>query len=164
MKVINTLAAVALVSSDTDLLDAAISELRTIPPERVAAEDPESHVPLVLSSHALIEKKPEEAVQILETALNLVPVDIKTRNRLAELLIATQRAEEAVALLAFELGPEVSPAVKGEMVRLRGLARLVAGDEAGMSDLLGAVKISPWDDKAWKGVAWGRRFIDELAQ
>lgn len=159
----NTLAAVALVSSDADLLDAAISELKTVPGDKIAREDPESHVPLVLSSHALVNQKPEEAIQVLESALNLVPTDIKTRNRLAELLIATQRAEEAVALLSFELGSQVGPEIKSEMIRLRGLARMVAGDEAAMSDLSAAVKMSPWDQRAWKGVAWGRQVAHELS-
>jgi hypothetical protein len=150
------------VSSDPDLLEAAIGELRSIPAERVTREDPESHVPLVLSSHSIIDNKPDQAIQSLEAALNLVPTDIKTRNRLAELMIATQKPEEAIALLSFELGPEVSSDVKSEMIRLRGLARIVSGDEAGMSDLSRAVKIAPWDEKAWRGVAWARKVLAEL--
>jgi len=160
--VINTLAAVALVSSDSDLLEAAISELQTIPAARVIAEDPEAHVPLVLSTNALNASDPEEAIAALQTALHTVPTDHITRNRLASLLISNERVEEAAELLNVELGRDVG--VKSEGMRLRGIAKILAGDEGGLSDLEGAVRVCPWDVKGMEGVAWGRKILDELKE
>lgn len=159
---INTLAAVALVSSDSDLLEAAISELQTIPAARVVAEDPESHVPLVLSTNALVDSQPEEAISALQTALHMVPSDLVTRNRLAKLLIANEKVDEAVELLNVDLGKDTS--AKSEGMRLRGIAKILAGGEGGLSDLMGAVRVCPWDVRGMEGVAWGRKILDELKE
>ena len=166
VKVVNTLAAVALVSSDPDLLEAAISELQTIPAQRVIAEDRESLVPLVLSTNALVEGHPDDAVKALETALHLSPLDFTTRNRLAKLLIADGKVDEAVALLTIDHSVYKTLSVddKSELLRLRGAARLVAGDGEGMSDLMGAVRVCPWDVKGLEGVAWGRKVLSELGE
>jgi superkiller protein 3 len=160
--VINTLAAVALVSSDSDLLDAAISELQAIPAGRVVTEDPESHVPLVLSTNALVRSLPEEAISALQTALHMVPTDHLTRNRLAKLLIANEKVEEAVELLNVDFGGDVR--VKSEGMRLRGVAKILAGVDGGLSDLVGAVRVCPWEVKGMEGVAWGRKILDELKE
>ena len=164
VKVIYTLAAVALVSSDSDLLDAAISELANISPQRVILEDPESHVPLVLSTHALIDDKPEDAVRAYETALQFVPTDWKTRNRLARLLLDDEKYEEAVDLLNVETGPGVAASVKAEMAKLKGSARILLDDRRGLSGLMAAVKLCPWDEKCWKGLEWGRQAAEGLPE
>lgn len=121
-------------------------------------------MPLVLSTNALVQGQPEDAIKALETALHLSPLDFTTRNRLAKLLIADGKVDEAVALLMIDesVYKTLSVGDKSELLRLRGAARLVAGDEGGMSDLAAAVRVCPWDVKGLEGIAWGRKVLNEL--
>ena len=164
VKVVNTLAAVALVSSDSDLLEAAISELANIPSTRVLVEDLESHVPLVLSTHALMDDKPEEAIQAYEKALQLSPADWRTRNRLAKLLLDDERYDQVIGLLEIEIGSGISIEVRSEMMRLRGSAKILKGDKRGLGDLMGAMKIQPSSEKAWSSIQWGLKASEGLPE
>ena len=185
VQVVNALAAIALVSSDDDLLEAAISELTSISPQRVAKEDKEGTVALVLSTEALVDGNVPVAVDTLRHGLEATG-ESWTKVRLAKLLLASGEPEQAIALLSPPeeaekdgaggavgsggMGAEMkdktvagkdSAVVSSRLKSLLGIARIYAGDEAGLKELNAAVGVCPWDEEAWVALAWGRKIIAE---
>lgn len=156
VKVLTTLSAIALAGEDVDLLEAVLSELRGLSLERRTYEDPTGLVELVLSSHALSEDNTNTALEILEGANLVHPNMAITRNRLAKTLLAAGRAEDALALLGT---PDVRWDAEGS--RLKGVARIEAGEEEGVREMQRAIKLRPWEERGWEGLAWGRKMIAE---
>lgn len=159
IKVISTLSAIATITSDPELLDAAISELRSIPSERRLVEDPLGQSTFVLYAHALTSANANkmEAQTILEEAMHSNPTDVIARNRLARHLIADGQAQTGLSVLE---GMEEK--VRGaERWRLKGLARVLEGDGGGLGDLQKCVRMRPWDEEGWTGLAWARKALGE---
>ena len=163
--VVTTLAAIALVSNDEDLIDASISELESLSLARREVVDPQDDASLVLSTHAAKLGSQEEAVAILEKSVRSHPSDQSRRLRLAEMLIASGRSHEAIGILSPEGemdGPVTSNGARddamgrAELLRLLGTAKVEIGELGGISDLIKAAKLCPWDDKSWQALAWAR--------
>ncbi|WRT67666.1 uncharacterized protein IL334_004638 [Kwoniella shivajii] len=160
LKVISTLAAISIVSSDADLEEAAMSELLSRPLESRIREDPAGQSDLVLYLHALLEGRAEEAHEILEKALHASPTNIKARNRLAEALIQTGHAKEAVTTLE-NSGKVDEVESKAKMERLRGTAQILDGNDSGITNLQKSVMVTPWEEDSWNALAWGRKLAVE---
>nr|XP_019045775.1 superkiller protein 3 [Kwoniella bestiolae CBS 10118]OCF24705.1 superkiller protein 3 [Kwoniella bestiolae CBS 10118] len=160
LKVISTLAAIAVISSDPDLVEAAISELSSRPVESRIKEDPAGQSDLVLYLHALVDGNSEEAHKILEGAVQTSPGNIKSRNRLAEALIQSQQTKEAIAVLENE-GRVEDVESRAKMERLKGTAEILDGEEGGMSRLQKSVVLAPWEEEGWNALGWGRRLVAE---
>lgn len=182
IKVISTLAAVALVSSDDDLLEASISELHSLSAPRILAEDTRGTVASVLAAHALVESDLDGAIQELEKPTLASATDILSRNKLAKMLIVAGRAEEALSILLVDepdrdfsqeldntgarklagVAGQVGVATRSETLRLKGIAKILNADESGVSELMASVRVCPWDEENWEAVAWGKRILSEL--
>jgi superkiller protein 3 len=160
IKVVSTLGVIALVSSDEDLIDAALSELRSLPLERRALDDPSCRTDLVLYTNAIAQGDDQEALAILEAAVRIEPSSSSTRNKLANSLIATDKAEEAIGLLALQERGDDSTTV-AETLRLRGIAEILGGDEEGVRRLQQAVRARPWEESGWQALTWGRTTVAE---
>jgi len=162
IKVISTLGAIAVVSSDEDLIDAAISELQTIPLDRQQTEDPSGQSDLVLYSHALAKGDEQDALAVLEAAVHAQPSCPGARNRLAKMLIALGRAEEAISVLAAQERIDRTMDV-AETLRLRGIAEVLNANADGVKMSQKAVKLRPWDLVTWQALAWVRRRAEDVA-
>lgn len=162
IKVIATLAAVAITSSDADLIEAATSELLQQSAEAKLAQDPAGQSDLVLFLHslALHPDQPGEALEILESAVLVRPSDPIARNRLAEALVANGRYEEANAVLdgvSSRDGPVLS-----EAFRYRGIAQTVSGEDGGMEAIQKGLVLRPWEKQGWEALAWSRQVQAEV--
>jgi superkiller protein 3 len=158
IQVISTLAAVAITTSDSDLIEATISELNTQSPETIYHNDPAGHSDLILFLNSLLTDESEEsAIQILESAIISRPYDTLARNRLAKALIASGRYEDAAS--ALEGVGSADGAVLSESLRLRGVADIVGGgdDTAGMGLVQKSVVVRPWEAAGWEALAWARK-------
>lgn len=168
IKVISTLAAVAITSSDADLIEAAISELSTQSPESKLAQDPAGHSDLVLFLHALSEggeADHDQAISVLEQAVQMRPYDVIARNRLAKAMIASGRYEEATSVL--EGVGSADGAVLSESLRLKGVAEIVGGGEEGESGggfgmIQKGVVVRPWESAGWETLAWAKKVQVEI--
>ncbi|WVQ96835.1 hypothetical protein IAU59_003942 [Kwoniella sp. CBS 9459] len=164
LKVISTLAAIAIVSSDADLVEAAMSELLARPVEYRVEEDPAGQSDLVLYLHAISEDRPEDAHAILEEAVQANPKSIRARNRLAESLIQSGKAGQAVSIL-FADGTNKNKNdiadVRAEQERLNASANILDGDEYGLSHASKSVRLAPWEEENWTTLAWTKKLLAE---
>jgi superkiller protein 3 len=144
------LGAIAISTSDDDLLEAVTSELSSLPPHR-RAEDRSDLAGLVLTSNSVIHGDAEEAKTALATALQADPWNTEIRARLAELFLATGQSEEAANLLLMDMRE-----TEGRLTTLRGMARLMNADEGGFGDVQRGVRARPWAGDAWEGLGWAR--------
>ncbi|WVQ65903.1 uncharacterized protein L199_004081 [Kwoniella botswanensis] len=160
LKVISTLAAIAVISSDPDLVEAAISELSSRPVESRVKEDPSGQSDLVLYLHAIVGGDTQESHKVLERAVQASPTNVKSRNRLAEALIQVGRSKEANDVLQIS-GRVEDVESKARMESLRGTAEILEGDEGGTSRLQKGVMLAPWEEDGWNALTWGRRVVAE---
>lgn len=154
--VVAALGAVALATDDTDLLDAVSSELATMPLDKRLA-DRADHAALVLSTHCIAQGEPESAATELAQSLSQQPWNATTRARLARLYMSLGRAEEARNLLYMDMR-DTEP----ELVALRGTARVLAGEKAGVSEVMRAVRGEPWKEERWTSLKWAVRAARDL--
>lgn len=162
IQVISTLAAIAVITSDEDLLDASISELTTSPLSARLA-DRKGLSDLVLSSQALADGDTVKALAILESAYLTRPSSTVDRNRYVQLLIQTENFDTALEILKLNGNSEKLDATEtSETLSLKGVAGVLAGDEGGLKDLQKAVMLSPWDERCWEGLAWGKKIMHEV--
>ncbi|EAL21087.1 hypothetical protein CNBD4630 [Cryptococcus deneoformans B-3501A] len=158
--VISTLAAIALVSSDADLTNAAVSELLTRPiAERV--QDPSGQANLVLYLQAISEGREEDAYNTLQSASQAAPASRSIRNRLVEALIKAGKSKEALDVLAVKNVKEGTAEVKAKEERLLGIGELMEGDAKGMKGVVRSVMLAPWEDESWQALAWGKKVVEE---
>jgi superkiller protein 3 len=156
IQVISTLAAVAITSSDSDLIEATISELQTQSPHNKLFNDPAGHSDLILFLQALRTSE-DSAIEVLESSVISKPYDLVARNRLAKGLIASGRYEDAIHALEV-LGGDGQ--VLSEGLRLRGIAEIVGGADEGVGGLRlvqKSVLVRPWDEAGWEALAWARK-------
>jgi superkiller protein 3 len=155
IQVVSTLAAVAITSSDSDLIEATISELQTQSTHAKATQDPAGHSDLILFLNALPTSE-DQAIEVLESSVISKPYDMVARNRLAKALIGAGRYEDATQALAV-LGGDGE--VLSERLRLRGIAEIVAGldDKDGMGLVQKSVVVRPWEEAGWEALAWARK-------
>ncbi|WVQ72893.1 hypothetical protein IAR50_002454 [Cryptococcus sp. DSM 104548] len=160
LSVISTLAAIAVVSADSDLIEASMSELLSRPiSERV--QDLSDQGDLVLYLHALAEGREEDAYEVLQDATRAAPGSQKIRNRLAEALIKASKSGDALRALEVPGGKDGTVESKAEGDRLRGLAELLEGEGKGVKMLKRSVMLAPWEEENWHALAWGKKVADE---
>ncbi|WWD18361.1 hypothetical protein CI109_102811 [Kwoniella shandongensis] len=161
LKVISTMAAIAVVASDEDLIDAALSELLSRPLEARVKEDSSGQSDLVLYYHAISEGRIDEGNTILESAVRAKPDSSISRNRLAEALLKADRATEAIGVLSTTVGKEDDVEIVAKSERLRGVAEALDGDEAGTKRVQRSAMLAPWEQESWEALAWGRKVVAE---
>ena len=161
--VITTLAAIALLSADEDLIDATISELNSLSTSRKLAEDPQDTTTDILYVHGISTGDEDQARVILEQSVHDNPTNMQRRIKLAKMLLASGQSQLASSVIDVNLDPSEfrqSPIIgqgsetQSEVLRLKGIASVKNGDTAaGRSDLQRAVRVTPWDDSAWVALA-----------
>ena len=149
--VVTTLSAIALISSDDDLIEASISELCSIPGDRQSSEDPNDRVTDILVSSSLLQSDAEEAKGILEKAVHHNPSNTSQRTKLAKLLISTGDTSvgEAILDMPFVSG---SSRERSRLLHLQALSKMMRGDPTGLGAVQKAIKVCPWDREGWKAL------------
>ncbi|KAF9562772.1 TPR-like protein [Agrocybe pediades] len=173
---INTLAGMGVVTNDEGLVDAALSEILSLPVDQKHKLDPQRHVDYLLIQHHLAQEDLNGALSIAQHAVSAEPSNIGSRTRLAALMV--QRGENntdtALALLAGmgDEGPnnktgEVDAAV--EALNIQAVAQTISagtkdkaeeGALATERDALAkaqrAIMMRPSDPKNWDALAYVR--------
>lgn len=152
---VTTLAALAIVQRDDELLSAAIQELETFPLDRRVALDPSGEVIHLLVAHHLLQvshclpaflfatrlltythqSKADGAIKVLTSALHQDPQSIPVRLRLARLLLDTEAIAEAESLLDDDVAAADEPQHKAEWCLLSSRVAAHHGREEDASRL-----------------------------
>ncbi|WVO14451.1 hypothetical protein L204_102085 [Cryptococcus depauperatus] len=162
LSVISTLAAIAYMSEDGDLMEAIQSELLSRPlSERL--QDPFDQSDLVLYLYAVLEGRKEDALKMLEDAFRAAPASGRIRNRLSKAYIKSGKTKEALEVISQEVCSEKGAVaeVKAEEDRLRGIAELSEGHAKGTRRIARSVMLAPWEDEGWWTLAWGKKVTEE---
>ncbi|ORY31409.1 putative translation repressor [Naematelia encephala] len=158
IKVITTLAAIATLTADDELVEATLSELSSLRLNRRLVEDTTDLTSLIMHLHALVDGQPADAEAILEASVHEDPANTVKRNRLARFLIAAGKTDQAIGVLE---GMENSgdTGLESERFKLAGLARVKGGDGEGLKELQKAVRAKPWDIAAWEALVWAKNEV-----
>jgi len=84
---INTLAGMGILTEDDNLVDAALSEIQSLPIERRQELDPGRDVTYLLVQHHLSQGDVEQATRIAQKALHIEPSNLQLRRELASLTL-----------------------------------------------------------------------------
>lgn len=84
---INTLAGMGILTADDNLVDAALSEVQSLPIERRQELDPQRDVVYLLMQHHLAQGEVEQAIRIAQKAMHIEPSSIHLRRELASLTL-----------------------------------------------------------------------------
>ncbi|WVR06249.1 hypothetical protein IAU60_003279 [Kwoniella sp. DSM 27419] len=160
IKVISTLAAIAVVSADADLVEAAMSELLARPVEARIKEDPSGQADLVLYLHSVTEGRMDEAHAVLEQALSANPTSLRAQNRMAEALVQSGKTAEAAQISLNKLKTD-EVGIKAEFDRIGGVAQILEGEESGFGQVARSVMLAPWAEDNWTALAWGQKVMAE---
>lgn len=150
LKVIATLGAIAISTSDDDLFEAVSSELASMPPHK-RAEDRSDLAGLVLSTNSIIHGEVDAATTSLAISLQSDPWNTDIRARLARLFISTGQPEEATNVLLMDMRD-----TEAAVVGLRGVGRLMNADPEGFGEVQRAVRARPWAKEGWEELGWAR--------
>lgn len=154
----SALGAIALCTSDSDLLDAVSSELGNADPHQ-RYMDRSDLAGLVLSTHSIVEGQPEEAVADLSKSLSADPWNPTIRARLAKVYLALDQAENARDVLYMDMRD-----TEDELVSLRGVSRVRSGEKGGEKEVMRAVRARPWEEGRWRELEWAVRAAKDLPE
>ncbi|KAL7425055.1 Superkiller protein 3 [Cryptotrichosporon argae] len=145
--VVATVGALAILTSDADLVEAALAELHSLPPAGLA------HV--VLFVHALVEGRQDDALGVLETAVVSDPADARAKVDLARALLALGEAQGADEALAGFRTSDARLAADADVAR--GTARVLDADKPEGRAVERAVMLAPWEAGNWAALAYVRQ-------
>ncbi|KAG2046495.1 protein prenylyltransferase [Suillus hirtellus] len=97
---INTLAGMGILTEDDGLVDAALSEILSLPVEQRLELDPRRDVTYLLVQHYLGLGDPDKAVKIAQKALHVEPSNLQMRREVASSLLMQGERDAASAILA----------------------------------------------------------------
>ncbi|KAI0633616.1 TPR-like protein [Trametes polyzona] len=157
---INTLAGMGILTDDDGLVDAALSELLSLPLDQRHERDPERDVTYLLVQHHLGQGEAQQARSVAQKAVYAEPARTDARRSLAALTLRSGAPAAALAILG---SPESR--AQGDFAALRAalalhaVALCVKARESAPEALRlaqKAVVLSPWDKQAWEAVAYVR--------
>ncbi|KAG1896020.1 superkiller protein 3 [Suillus fuscotomentosus] len=97
---INTLAGMGILTEDDGLVDAALSEILSLPVEQRLELDPRRDVTYLLVQHYLGLGDSDKAIKIAQKALHVEPSNLQMRREVASLLLMQGEGDAASAILA----------------------------------------------------------------
>ncbi|PIL34098.1 hypothetical protein GSI_03809 [Ganoderma sinense ZZ0214-1] len=153
---INTLAGMGILTDDDGLVDAALSELLSLPLDQRHERDPEREVAYLLVQHHLGQGDAKQALSVAQRAVFAEPERTDARRELVSLTL--QSGESAVALAVLGGSAET----RGSFAELRASLALHAVSlclESGtVAEALKlaqkGVMLSPWDQRGWETLAY----------
>ncbi|KAF9071064.1 TPR-like protein [Rhodocollybia butyracea] len=123
---INTLAAMGILTEDETLLDAALSEILSLPVDRKLELDPQRNVDRLLIQNYLGQDEPEKALGVAQRAVFSDPARHETRDQLATLLFQIQRRDLVLPVLSGPCSENLQEG--GTSLKLRTVAEALKGD------------------------------------
>ncbi|KAI6044690.1 superkiller protein 3 [Pisolithus marmoratus] len=149
---ISTLAGMGFLTEDDSLVDAALSEIQSLPIERRQELDPRADVTYLLIQHHLGLADIGQAVQIAQKALHIEPSSLRMRRDLALLTLKQGNKAATQAILA------VASAVRILEEAKETLALACITDDRGKGRSLSyaqkAIMLDPGNVQNWKTLAY----------
>jgi len=159
---ISTLAGMGILTEDDSLVDAALSEILSLPPDRRRARDPGRDVTYLLMQQHLEQNDIGRAKAEAQRAVFAEPADAGARHSFATLIRQSGNPAASLAVLATsaqrgsEDGSKNSIDEQRLMLALRAVVEADIGDNNALRTAQRAVGLSPWDRRAWASLAYVR--------
>lgn len=150
------LGAIATLLEDEALLDAALSEIISMPPQERRRLDRLHKVDALLLRHHLIRGSLAEAIELTRQTVGLDPQNHDSRLQLCNLLL--RNSDPSAALEALGTDSDNIPIASAQL-RLKSLANLtIESTDISKHTLMTqeAIFLVPWEDKNWLGLAYAR--------
>ncbi|KAI0093293.1 TPR-like protein [Irpex rosettiformis] len=147
---VNTLAGMGIFTEDDSLLDAALSEILSLPIHERHERDPEREVSYLLIQHHLSQSNVREAVAVAQSAVVHEPARSEGREELACLAMQQGEAVSAHAIL------QSSSIESRNTLGLRAIMEARLGISSAKSSAAKAVFRTPWEQRNWQALAYCR--------
>ncbi|KAF8270248.1 TPR-like protein [Lactarius quietus] len=153
---INALAGMGILTDDDSLIDAALSELISLPLDLRHRRDPRRDFSYILGQHHLGQGNVTAALSEAQRALHAEPARENARRELATLLV--QIGEAAVARSIICQGRESDIADLRQSIGLRAVAKALSDDDESLKQARcmahKSVMLAPWDRTNWQVLAY----------
>ncbi|KAI0674837.1 TPR-like protein [Trametes maxima] len=156
---INTLAGMGILTEDDGLVDAALSEILSLPLDQRLQRDPERDVTYLLTQHHLGQGDATQALSVAQKAVFAEPARTDVRYSLASLTLRSGESGAALAVLGGSAQTQGDFAQLRASLALRAVALCVEETGHGAEALRlaqKAVALSPWDRHSWEALAYVR--------
>ena len=156
---INTLAGMGILTDDDGLVDAALSELLSLPLDQRHERDPEREVAYLLVQHHLGQGDAKQALSIAQRAVFAEPERTDARRELVSLTLQSGESAAALAILGGSAKTQGSFAELRASLALHAVSLcLESATEANVTEALKlaqkGVMLSPWDQRGWETLAY----------
>ncbi|KAG1761965.1 superkiller protein 3 [Suillus occidentalis] len=148
---INTLAGMGILTEDDGLVDAALSEILSLPIEQRHELDPRRDVTYLLVQHYLGLGDSDRAIKIAQKALHVEPSNLQMRREVASLLLRQGERDAASAILA-SVAPNQNVAEEKTTLSLSALARPTQSQRSAQK----AIMLEPGQLRNWQTLAYVR--------
>ncbi|KAI9449401.1 TPR-like protein [Lactarius psammicola] len=153
---INALAGMGILTDDDSLIDAALSELISLPLDLRHRRDPRRDFSYILRQHHLGQGNTTAALSEAQRAVHAEPARENARRELATLLLQT--GEPAVARAVISQGRDSDIADLRQSIGLRAVAKALSEDEESLKEAWSmahkSVMLAPWDRRNWHVLAY----------
>ncbi|KAH9978973.1 TPR-like protein [Lactifluus volemus] len=148
---INALAGMGILTDDDSLIDAALSELISLPLDLRHRRDPQRDFSYILMQHHLGQGNLTAALSQAQMAMHAEPAREASRRTLATLLL--QCGLPAVARPVISQGRDSDIGELRKSIGLRAVATALSEDEPSLAK---RAHVAPWDQSNWKILAYMR--------
>ncbi|KAH9083896.1 TPR-like protein [Lactarius deliciosus] len=153
---INALAGMGILTDDDSLIDAALSELISLPLDLRHQRDPRRDFSYILRQHHLGQGDVTAALTEAQRAVHAEPARENARRELATLLLQT--GKPAVARAVISQGRDSDIADLRQSIGLRAVAKAHSEDEESLKEAWSmahkSVILAPWDRRNWHVLAY----------
>ncbi|KIJ67566.1 hypothetical protein HYDPIDRAFT_174010 [Hydnomerulius pinastri MD-312] len=149
---INTLAGMGILTEDDGLVDAALSEIQSLPIERRQELDPRRDVTYLLVQHHLGQGDVEQATRIAQKALHVEPSNLKLRRDLASLTL--QQGDRATTQAILEIDSSEKSIIDEQ--ETLALAAIAGSGEEALRYAQKAIMLDPGKLQNWRTLAYAR--------
>ncbi|KAF9222633.1 superkiller protein 3 [Gyrodon lividus] len=149
---INTLAGMGILTEDDSLVDAAVSEIQSLPIERRQELDPRRDVTYLLVQHHLSQGDIERATRIAQKALHVEPSSLQLRRELASLTLQQDDIPTTQAILEIDALKESVTEAKETLA----LAAIAGKGKEAFRCAQKAVMLDPGNLQNWRTLAYVR--------
>jgi superkiller protein 3 len=148
---INTLAGMGILTEDDGLVDAALSEILSLPVEQRQELDPRRDVTYLLVQHYLGLGDYDRATKIAQKALHVEPSNLQMRREVASLLLQQGEREAASAILA-SVAPNQNITEEKTTLAFSALAQPIQSQRSAQK----AIMLEPGQLRNWQTLAYVR--------
>jgi len=153
---INALAGMGILTDDDGLIDAALSELKSLPLDLRHRRDPQRNFSYILKQHHLGQGNLTAALSEAQKAVHSEPAREDARRALATLLLQCGKPTAARAVIS--QGRDSGISDLRASIGLRALANAHSEDEASLKEAWSmaqkGVMLAPWDRRSWEVLAY----------